>query len=165
MPPGVSGSRFARAYSGRVAERQGNKVRTALASGNPLRLARHWRGRLAALCKLGFKRGDAGLQGLILLARQPRHVLDRLELLALDHVEVAQDAVGLVADHGIELPPHPRGNAGGVVHQPRKLVEEAVAGLGHVAFLGSKALPEQWGRIVTPARPGRAPFAGAAFGC
>jgi hypothetical protein len=47
-----------------------------------------------------FQRGDARLQRLVLLARQPRHFLDRLEFLALDHIEVAQDAVGLVAEDG-----------------------------------------------------------------
>src|SRR5580698_8117251 len=36
----------------------------------------------------GFQRGDAQLQRLVFLARQPRHVLDRLEFLALDVIEV-----------------------------------------------------------------------------
>src|SRR5262249_17781390 len=86
---------------------------------------------VATGAELGLERGDARLQGLVLLAREPRHLLDRLEFLALDHVEVAQDAVGLVAEHGIEFAPHARGDAGRVVHQPRHLVEETVAGLGH----------------------------------
>src|SRR5690349_25070039 len=47
--------------------------------------------------ELGFQRGDTHLQRLVLLAGQPRHLLYRLEFLALDHIEVAQDAFGLVA--------------------------------------------------------------------
>src|SRR5262249_45686822 len=86
---------------------------------------------VAAGSELGFERGDARLQRLVLLAREARHVLDRLEFLAFDYVEVAQDAVGLVAEHGIEFAPHARGDASRVVHQPRHLVEETVAGLGH----------------------------------
>src|SRR6267378_2159861 len=80
---------------------------------------------------LGFKRGNPGLEHLVLFARQPGHLLDRFELLALDHVEVAEDALGLMAQHGVELAPHALGDAGRVVHQPRRLVEEPVAGLCH----------------------------------
>src|SRR5262245_6692077 len=79
----------------------------------------------------GFEPGHARLEGLVLLARQPRHLLHRLELLALDQVEIAQDAFGLVANDGFDLAPHARGGAGRVVHQPRELVEEAVGGLRH----------------------------------
>ncbi len=53
--------------------------------------------------ELGLQRCDPGLQRLVFLARQAGHVLDRLELLALDHVEVAQNALGLSAHHGVEL--------------------------------------------------------------
>src|SRR5947207_8685822 len=80
---------------------------------------------------LGFERGNPGLERLVLFARQPGHLLDRFELLALDHVEVAEDALGLMAQHGVELAPHALGDAGRVVHQPRRLVEEPVAGLCH----------------------------------
>src|SRR5262245_3586290 len=116
-----------RAYSEHDGERQETRAGTA-------REEKRWRRKwlwVAAGAELGFERGDARLQGLVLLAREPRHLLDRLEFLALDHVEVAQDAVGLVAEHGIEFAPHARGDAGRVVHQPRHLVEETVAGLGH----------------------------------
>src|SRR5216683_6606694 len=82
--------------------------------------------------ELGFQRRDARLQRLVLLARQPRHVLDRLELLALDDVEVAQDLFGLIADHGVDLTLDALGGAGGVVHQAPDLVEKPVAGLGHL---------------------------------
>src|SRR4051812_31926102 len=53
--------------------------------------------------QLGFQRGDAHFKRFVFLACQPRHVLDRLELLALDDVEIAQDFFGLVAHHGIDL--------------------------------------------------------------
>src|SRR3981081_985854 len=61
----------------------------------------------------------------------PRHVLDRLEFLALDDVEVAQDFFGLVAHHGVDLALDALGGAGGVVHQTADLVEKPIAGLGH----------------------------------
>src|SRR3954465_1892853 len=81
--------------------------------------------------KLGFERGNPDLERLVFLARQPGHVLDRLELLALDHVEIAEDALGLMAQHRVELAPHALGDAGRVVHQPRRLVKEPIAGLCH----------------------------------
>src|SRR5262249_2479191 len=78
-----------------------------------------------------LERSDPRLQRLVLFARQPRHFFDRLEFLAPDHVEIAQDAVRLTAEDGIELTPHARGGAGCVVHQPRHLIDETVACLGH----------------------------------
>src|SRR5580698_9602547 len=81
--------------------------------------------------QFGLQRRDPGLQRLVFLARQPGHVLDRLELLALDDIEVAQDFFGLVAHHGIDLALDTLGRAGGVVHQPADLVKEPIAGLGH----------------------------------
>src|SRR6202035_1473070 len=51
----------------------------------------------------GFQCGDARLQRLVLLACQPRHVLDGLELLALDDIEVTQDFFGLIADEGVDF--------------------------------------------------------------
>src|ERR1019366_5035627 len=82
--------------------------------------------------ELGFQHGDARLQRLVFLARQPRHVLDRLELLALDDVEVAQDFFGLIADHGVDLALDALGGARGVIHQTPDLVEKPIAGLGHL---------------------------------
>ena len=35
-----------------------------------------------------------------------RHLLDRLELLAMDEIHVAQNALGLALDDGIDFPPH-----------------------------------------------------------
>src|ERR1700733_746616 len=94
---------------------------------------RRWRG-----AELGFQRGDAQLQRLVFLARQPRHVLDRLELLALDDVEVAQDLLGLVAHHRIDLALDALGGAGGVVHQAADLVEKPIAGLGHLEGISGR---------------------------
>ena len=93
MPPGVPEAAVARAYSGAGAAK-GKKAgpksltrrrRTALAAGR----AFCWRGLVASSLRL--QRGDARLERLVLLARQARHLLDRLEFLALDHVEVAQE--------------------------------------------------------------------------
>src|SRR6267154_1225990 len=95
----------------------------------------------------GFQHGDARLQRLVLLARQPRHVLDRLELLALDDVEVAQEFFGLVADHGIDLALDALGGAGSVVHQAADLVEKPIAGLGHLERSGRCKLQNWWPRI------------------
>src|SRR5262245_34992726 len=100
-------------------------------SENRFPLFRDMRLRRAAGPEPGFERGYARFERLVLLARQPRHLLDRLELLALDQIEVAQDAFGLVANDGFDLAPHARGGTCRVVHQPRDLVEEAVGGLRH----------------------------------
>src|SRR5581483_267279 len=72
-----------------------------------------------------------GLEHLVLLAGDPGHLLDGFELLARDHVKLAQHALGLGAEHGVELAPHALGDPGGVVHQPRDLVKESAARLRH----------------------------------
>src|SRR5262249_41210314 len=75
-----------------------------------------------------------------LLAREPRHLFDGLEFLALHHLELAQNALGLGAKERVELTPNAGSDAGRIVHQPRDLVEKAVLGLGH-------------GTLRAPARP------------
>src|ERR1700687_1220899 len=88
--------------------------------------------------ELGFQHRDTRLQRLVFLARQPRHVLDRLEFLALDDVEVAQDFFGLVADHRIDLALDALGGAGGVIHQTPDLVEKPIVGLGHLWSISAR---------------------------
>ena len=68
---------------------------------------------------------------LVLLARLLRHGLDRLELLALHHVEIAQHALGLGAHHVFDLLAHAIGGAGSIGDQLAQLVEEPACGLGH----------------------------------
>jgi hypothetical protein len=53
--------------------------------------------------ELGFKHGDPRLKHLVLLPRQPRHVLDRLKLLPFHNIEVPQNPLRLVADYRIDL--------------------------------------------------------------
>src|SRR5262245_46494202 len=69
-------------------------------------------GRSRRSTKLAFERGNPRLQRLVLLAREPRHILDRLEFLALDDVEVSQDFFGLVAPERIDLALDALGGAG-----------------------------------------------------
>src|SRR3954453_18686696 len=64
--------------------------------------------------ELAFQYGDTRLQQIIFLACDPRHVLDRLELLTLHNVEVAQDLLRLVADHRVDLALDALSRAGGV---------------------------------------------------
>src|SRR5580704_17567415 len=95
------------------------------------------RGGRPPVPQLGLERGEACLQGLVLLAGKPRHVLDGFEFLALDQIEILQPALSLGAEQGVELAPDALRDAGGIVHQPRDLVEETVAGLGHPCLPGS----------------------------
>src|SRR6185295_5713325 len=94
-----------------------------------------------------FQRRYPRLQRLVFLARQAGHVLDGLELLALDHIEVAQDPLGLIAHYRIDLALDALGGAGGVVHQAADLVKKPVRGLGHLAKLSAFAVartPPEW---------------------
>src|SRR6185369_16135862 len=101
---------------------------------------------LARSTEPGLQRRNARLQRLVLLARQAGHLLHRLEFLALDHVEIAQDAFGLVAHDGVDLALDALRGAGGVVHQTADLIEKPVAGLGHLAKLSAfTGLPEDNG--------------------
>src|SRR5262249_54817781 len=94
---------------------------------------------------------EPGPQHLVLLTRQPGHILDRLELLALDQIEVAQPLLGLGLEHGIDLALDALRDTGGIVHQAGDLIEETVAGLGHgsapeTAFTGMKNGDDAAGR-------------------
>ena len=124
---GAAGWRLIAAAPGKHKKIEKNPRKIGLAVRLPRRGSRS-RGSRAELC---LQRGDPDLQRLVLLAREPRHLLDGLELLALHHFEVAQDALGLGAHDGVELSPRPGRDTGRVVHQPRDLVEETVARLGH----------------------------------
>src|SRR4051794_29283373 len=65
--------------------------------------------------ELAFQHSDPRLQRLVLLACEPRHVLDRLELLALDQIEVAQEFLGLIAPERVDLALDALGGACSVV--------------------------------------------------
>src|SRR5579859_1446609 len=82
-------------------------------------IRRRLRRRSAEFC---LQRRYPRFQRLILLAREPRHVLYCLELLALDEIHVAQEFFGLVAPERIDLALDALGRAGGVVHQPAYFV-------------------------------------------
>src|SRR5680860_1255021 len=87
----------------------------------------------------GLERGDALFQHLVLLARLLRHGLDRLELLALHDFEIAQDSLGLNADHGFDLFAHAFGRAGRAGDELAQLVEEPACGLRHALPLSGAA--------------------------
>src|SRR3569832_128174 len=114
-------------------------------------------GALRTTAELGFERGNARLQRLVLLARQARHVLDRLELLTLDDVKIAQDLLGLIAHHGIDFALDALGGPSRVVHQTPDLVEKSIAGLGHPSPLQSACTvcQRQWRSIAIHSRPYR----------
>src|SRR6266481_8314305 len=99
---------------------------------SPIRLQAAGVRRRGRNAELGFQRRDAGFERLVFLTREPCHLLDCLELLALDDVEVAEDFFRLVADHRIDLALDALGGAGGVVHQTPDLVEKPIVGLGHL---------------------------------
>src|SRR5437868_1864000 len=61
------------------------------------------RSRLRDGADLLLQRGDARLQRLVLFAREAGHILDRLEFLALDEIEITQNALGLIAHNGFHL--------------------------------------------------------------
>src|SRR6202140_3593792 len=145
---GCCSGRRRRAYSGAGFEKQGmtapgspgRKLPGLTAARDATRCLSRGRGAgSAGLAERRLQRRDAGLERFVFLARQAGHVLDRLEILALDHVEIAQDALRLVAEQRLDLAPHALRGAGGVVHQPRDLVEEPVCGLDHGCLSGSPA--------------------------
>src|ERR1700675_4265369 len=153
---GCCSGRGRRAYSGAGFEKQGTMARRSLgrnvpglpAAGDDAArcLSRGRSAGSAGLAERRLQRRDAGLERLIFLARQAGHVLDRLEILALDQVEIAQDALRLVAEQRLDLAPHALRGAGRIVHQPRDLVEEPVCGLDH----GCLRTPLAESRLICP---------------
>jgi len=83
-----------------------------------------------------LERGDALLEELVLLAGFLRHGLDRLEILALHHVEIAQHALGLGAHQSFDLLAYAVGGAGGAGDQLAQFVEEPACGLCHDRTMG-----------------------------
>src|SRR5262249_36056585 len=61
-----------------------------------------------------------------------------------DHVEVAQDALGLAAEQRLELASYARRDACRIVHQAGHFVEKTVRGLGHGWCLRRAAYRTQW---------------------
>jgi len=53
-----------------------------------------WRG----IGKLRFKCRNPGLERFIFFTREPCHVFDGFEFLALDNIQIAQKPLGLVAE-------------------------------------------------------------------
>src|SRR6202795_1428308 len=152
---GCCSGRGRRAYSGAGIEKQGMMARRSLGRNAPGLTALRDADRCLSggrglgstgLAERRLQRRDAGLERLVFLARQPGHVLDRLEILALDHVEIAQDALRLVAEQRLDLAPHALRGAGRIVHQPRDLVEEPVCGLDH----GCLRTPLAESRLICP---------------
>src|SRR6266849_415510 len=81
--------------------------------------------------ELGLQSGNASLERFVFLPRQPGHLLDGLELLAMDHVEIAQNPLRLGAQHCVEFPPHALSDAGRIVHQPGEFVVKSPRRLHH----------------------------------
>src|SRR5690349_19734172 len=90
---GVTRGKQGKAATRRAWRLSGGKWHYALKRGPVDIGARAGLGRRAGhggqLRKSCFERRDARLERLIVLARDSRHLLDRLELLALDHIEIA----------------------------------------------------------------------------
>src|SRR5262249_40235227 len=107
--------------------------------------------RWASGLPLGLERRDTSLECLVLLAREAGRLLDGLELLAPHDVEIAQNALSLAAEQRVELAPHARGDAGGVVHQPRHLGEKPGGRLGHGTLQPRLHCRTQWAFRAGPA--------------
>ncbi len=88
-----------------------------------------------------FKRGDSRLKRLVFFARKPCHILNGLEILALDHIQLAQNTLCLGAKQRLEFPAHTLGDAGGIVHKPRHLIKKPVCGLYHDCLNSAAARP------------------------
>src|SRR5215475_1741632 len=103
--------------------------------------------------KPAFQFRDPCLQCLIFLSCKPRHILDRLEFLALDDIEIPQDFFGLTPPERIDLAFDALRCTRGVVHQPSDLVEKPVGGLGHGEFSVRGNHSRQWRREPLGSRP------------
>ena len=98
-------------------------------------------GHRGHLRKPRFEHRDARLERFIVLARDSRHLLDGLELLALDHIEIAQKALRLVAEQRLEFTADALRNAGRIVHQPGNLSEKPIRRLHHARLRGLSLHP------------------------
>src|SRR5690606_24187334 len=72
------------------------------------------------------------------LALRLHQFAQRVEILALDEVHVGDEPLRLRPDRGLDLTPHPVGDAGGVVHQAPEIVENPAA-LVHRRYLTAAA--------------------------
>src|SRR5262249_8980635 len=89
-PPGVPGAANAAGYSGdgRKGQETAALAARGLADGRIL-------GLFAGLFAFGLECGKTHLECFVLFAGKARHFLDGLEFLALYHIEVAQNSLGL----------------------------------------------------------------------
>jgi hypothetical protein len=79
-----------------------------------------------------FQGRNARFERFIFLAGEPGHILNGLEFFALDHREVAENALRLGAEQRLGLAPHALRYPRRIVHQFRNFVEEPVRRLDHV---------------------------------
>src|SRR5271169_2545362 len=92
----------------------GRELVSARIKAARLAARRLWRGSAARQRR--FERSNTALERLVLLARDARHILDRLEFVALDQIEVAQPPLRLGAEQRLELAPHTLRNTCRVIH-------------------------------------------------
>src|SRR5262249_23089639 len=98
---------------------------------SPCRVAAVRLGSALQAREFGLERREASTELFILLARLDRHLLDGLELLALDHVHLAQQALALGFHHGFKIAAHALCRTCRIGHELGKLVEKPAVGLGH----------------------------------
>src|SRR5215467_13918855 len=102
-------------------------------AGPPLRrrAARARRGGRRSVRKLGLQGRDPCLEGLVLLAGELGHLSHGLKLVAQHDIKIAQDPLSLSPEDSVELPSHALGDACGIIHEPRHIVEKTVRRLRH----------------------------------